>query len=54
VDLGSVSFSTSGVGDCSLGCAGYVARHEASLTSNIVRAGINYSFGTDAPIVARY
>jgi outer membrane immunogenic protein len=54
VDLGSVSFSTAGFCGGDPACAAYTARHDASLAASIVRGGINYSFGADAPVVARY
>ncbi len=54
VDLGSASFSTSGFCPADASCPAYFAHHDASLTSNILRGGINYSFGWDAPVVARY
>jgi outer membrane immunogenic protein len=54
VDLGSVSFATAGVCPAAPICASYVARHGASLTASIARAGVNYSFAGDGPVAARY
>jgi outer membrane immunogenic protein len=54
VDLGSVSFATAGFCPTDPTCSAYVARHEASLTASIVRAGINFNLGGAAPVVARY
>jgi outer membrane immunogenic protein len=48
VDFGSQHFSRIPVG-----AGGFDAR-DVTLTNDIVRAGVNYKFGWDGPVVARY
>ena len=48
VDFGSQHFSRIPVG------AGSFDARDVTLTNDIVRAGVNYKFGWDGPVVARY